>query len=59
MDLTFLVDYAPYILILGGIVAISWLLERLVKAVPVAGEPTSWLIKITSRLRLILAPNIY
>jgi hypothetical protein len=48
MDLTFLVDYAPYILILGGIVAISWLLERLVKAVPVAGEPTSWLIKITS-----------
>ena len=48
MDLTFLVDYAPYILILGGIVAISWLLERLVKAVPVAGEPTSWLIKIIS-----------
>ncbi len=48
MDLTFLVDYAPYILILGGIIAISWLLERLVKPVPVVGEPTSWLMKILS-----------
>jgi len=48
MDLTFLVDNAPYILILGGAVAISWLLERLVKPVPVVGKPTSWLIKIIS-----------
>ncbi len=48
MDPTFLVDYAPFILILGGIVAISWLLEKLVKPVPVAGKPTSWLIKIIS-----------
>ena len=48
MDLTFLVDYTPYILILGGIIAISWLLERLVKPVPVVGEPTSGFIKIMS-----------
>jgi hypothetical protein len=33
---------------LGGIIAISWLLERLVRPAPVVGEPTSWLIKITS-----------
>lgn len=48
MDLTFLVEYAPYILILGGIIATSWLLERLVEPAPIVGEPTSWLIKITS-----------
>jgi len=48
LDLTFLVDYTPYILILGGIIAISWLLERLVKPVPVVGEPASGLMKITS-----------
>ncbi len=48
MDLTILVDYAPYILIIGGIIAISWLLERLVKLVPVVGEPTGWLMKILS-----------
>ena len=46
--MTFLVDYTPHILILGGVVASSWLLERLVKPVPVAGEPTSWLMKIAS-----------
>ena len=46
MDLAFLVDYVPYILVLGGTTAISWLLERLVKPVPVVGEPTSWFIKI-------------
>ena len=43
-----MVDYTPYILILGGIIAISWLLERLVKPVPVVGEPASWLVKIVS-----------
>ena len=48
MDLTFLVDYTPYILILGGIIAVSWLLERLVKPVPVVGEPTSGFMKIIS-----------
>lgn len=48
MDLTVLVDYTPYFLILGGIFAISWLLERLVKPVPVVGEPMSGLMKIIS-----------
>jgi len=48
LDLTFLVDYTPYILILGGIIAVSWLLERLVKPVPVVGEPTSGFMKIIS-----------
>jgi hypothetical protein len=48
LDLTFLVDYTSYILILGGIIAASWLLERLVKPVPVVGEPASGFMKITS-----------
>jgi hypothetical protein len=48
MDLVFLLDHTPYILILGGVVASSWLLEKLVRPVPVAGEPTSWLMKIVS-----------
>jgi len=48
LDLTVLVDYAPYLLILGGIIAISWLLERLVRPVPVVGEPASGLMKIVS-----------
>jgi hypothetical protein len=41
-------DYTSYILILGGIIALSWFLERLVKPVPVVGQPTSWFIKIAS-----------
>lgn len=44
MDLTILVEFAPYILILGGLVAISWLLERIVKSTPETGE-SSWLMK--------------
>ena len=48
MDLTVLVDYTPYFLILGGIFAVSWLLERLVKPVPVVGEPMSGLMKFIS-----------
>ena len=48
MDLTFLVDYAPYILILGGVIAISWFLEKLVRPVPVVGKPASILTKILS-----------
>jgi hypothetical protein len=48
MDLTFLVNYAPYLLILGGIIAISWLLERLMRPVPVVGEPASGLMKVVS-----------
>jgi len=43
-----LVDYVPYILILGGLAAASWLVEKLVRPVPVVGQPTSWLVKLTS-----------
>jgi len=43
-----LVDYTPYILILGGVVAASWLLEKLARPAPVVGEPVSWLVKVTS-----------
>jgi len=48
LDLTLLVDYVPYILILGGVAAVSWLLEKLVRPVPLVGEPASGLVKITS-----------
>ena len=48
MDLTLLVDYTPYILILGGIVASSWLLEKLARPAPVVGETVSWLVRVTS-----------
>ncbi len=48
MDLTLLMNYVPLILFLGGVTAISWLLERFFRSVPVAGEPVSWLAKIIS-----------
>jgi len=48
LDLTLLVNYTPYILILGGVTAISWLIEKLVKPVPLVGEPASWSVKIIS-----------
>lgn len=48
MDFTLLVDYTPYILIIGGLAAISWLLEKLVRPVPVVGQPASWLVKVAS-----------
>jgi len=48
LDFTLLVDYTPYILILGGIVAASWLLEKFVRPAPIVGEPVSWLVKLTS-----------
>ena len=50
MDLTnlkILADYMPYILILGGIVAASWLFERTIK-------PLSWIIKIASFFGFII-----
>jgi len=47
MDLTILADYMPYILILGGVVAASWLFERTVK-------PLSWIVKIASFFGLII-----
>ncbi|MFQ5999625.1 MAG: hypothetical protein ACE5J6_02485 [Candidatus Bathyarchaeia archaeon] len=43
-----MVDYTPYILIIGGLAAISWLLEKLVRPVPVVGQPASWLVKVAS-----------
>lgn len=48
MDITFLADYTPYILILGGVAAASWLLEKFARPAPVVGEPVSWLVKVTS-----------
>jgi hypothetical protein len=48
MDFGVFVNYTPYILILGGVVAISWFLEKLVRPVPVVGKPVSILTKIVS-----------
>ena len=48
MDFGILVDYTPYILIGGGVVAISWFLEKMVRPVPVVGKPASILTKILS-----------
>lgn len=48
MDLSLLVDYTPHILILGGVVAASWLLERLTKPAPVVGKPISITVKAAS-----------
>ena len=48
MDFSVLVNYTPYILIGGGVVAISWFLEKLVRPVPVVGKPASILTKILS-----------
>ena len=48
MDFSILVNNTEYILIIGGIIAISWFLEKLLKPVPVVGTPTSILIKIMS-----------
>ncbi len=48
MDISVLADYTAYILILGGVVAISWFLEKLVRPVPVVGKPASILTKIMS-----------
>jgi len=48
MDFSILVNNAQYILILGGVIAISWFIEKLVKPMPVVGTPTSILLKIVS-----------
>jgi len=48
MDFSILVDYTPYILILGGVIAISWFLEKIVRPVPVVGTPASIVTKIMS-----------
>jgi len=48
MDFSILVNNAAYILILGGVIAISWFIEKLVKPIPVVGTPVSILTKIVS-----------
>jgi hypothetical protein len=48
MDFSIVVNNAAYILILGGVIAISWFIEKLVKPVPIVGTPTSILVKIIS-----------
>ena len=48
MDFSILVNNAEYVLIIGGLIAISWFLEKLLKPVPVVGAPTSILTKIMS-----------
>jgi hypothetical protein len=48
MDFSILVNNAEYILILGGFIAISWFLQKLIRPVPVIGTPASILTKIVS-----------
>jgi hypothetical protein len=48
MDFSILVNNTEYILIIGGIIAISWFLEKLLKPVPVVGTPASILTKIVA-----------
>jgi hypothetical protein len=48
VDFSILVNNAEYILIIGGIIAISWFLEKILKPVPVVGTPASILTKIMS-----------
>ena len=48
MDFSILVNNADYILIVGGLIAISWFIEKLVKPVPVVGTPASILTKVVS-----------
>jgi hypothetical protein len=48
MDFSILVNNTEYILIIGGVIAIAWFLEKLLKPVPVVGTPASILTKIVS-----------
>jgi len=48
MDFSILVNNTEYILIIGGIIAIAWFLEKLLKPVPVVGAPASILTKIVA-----------
>lgn len=48
MVLSGLVDFTPHLLIIGGIAAASWLLEKLVKRTPIIGTPASWSVKVLS-----------
>lgn len=46
MDLPLLAPYTPYVLILGGIIATSWLIRKLSKPAPVVGAPVNTAVKI-------------
>jgi hypothetical protein len=48
VDFGILVNNAQYVLILGGIIAMSWFIQRVVKPVPIVGTPTSILIRVVS-----------
>lgn len=48
VNLEILVPYAPFVLILGGIVATSWLIRKLSEPTPVVGAPVSSAVKIIS-----------
>jgi hypothetical protein len=54
MDFSILVDYAPYILMLGGVVAMSWFIQKIVKPVPIVGTPASILTRIVSFFGLFI-----
>lgn len=48
VDFSILVNNAEYILIIGGFIAISWFLQKIIRPVPVIGTTTSILTKIVS-----------
>ena len=48
MDFSILVNNVEYVLIIGGFVAMSWFLQKLIKPVPVIGTIASILTKIIS-----------
>ena len=48
VDFGILVNNTQYVLILGGIIAMSWFIQRVIKPVPIVGTPTSILIRVVS-----------
>jgi hypothetical protein len=48
MGFSILVNNTQYVLIIGGLIALSWFIEKIVKPVPVVGTPASILTKIVS-----------
>ncbi|MCW3982102.1 MAG: hypothetical protein NWE81_03195 [Candidatus Bathyarchaeota archaeon] len=48
VSLEILADFTPFVLILGGVVAASWLVQRLAKPAPVVGEPVNLGVRIAS-----------
>jgi hypothetical protein len=48
MDLTVLITFTPAFLILGGLAATSWILEKLLGAAPVVGAIAGGLVKLIS-----------